>query len=99
MGHKRVGLEARIKKWLENRLLREYLGRAGHVSLDLVQFELEIESELDALGFDCFSSRRTINMYLMIFVKERTSSRFATTPWRTAAPNSRVFIQVSAMLP
>ena len=54
---------------LENRLLREYLGRAGHVSLDLVQFGLEIESDLDALGLDCFSSLRTINMYHMTFVK------------------------------
>ena len=52
-----------------NRLLREYLGRTGHVSLDLVQFGLEIEFDLDALGLDCFSSLRTINMYLMIFVK------------------------------
>ena len=29
-----------------NRLLREYL---GHVSLDLVQIELEIESNIDTL--------------------------------------------------
>ena len=29
-----------------NRLLRE---RLGHVSLDLVQFELEIESDMDTL--------------------------------------------------
>ena len=82
-----------------NRLLRECLGHVGHVSLDLVQFGLEIESDLDALGLDCFPSLRTINMYLMIFVKGRTLSRFAITPWRNAAPNSRVFIQVSAMLP
>ena len=32
-----------------NRLLRECLGRVGHVSLDLVQFGLGIESDLDAL--------------------------------------------------
>ena len=30
-----------------NRLLREHLGHVGHVSLDLVQFELEIESDMD----------------------------------------------------
>ena len=51
------------------------------------------------ISLDYFPSLRTINMYPMIFVKKRTSSRFATTPWRNAAPNSRVFIQVSAMLP
>ena len=28
--------------------MREYLSHAGHVSLDLVQFGLEIESDLDA---------------------------------------------------
>ena len=32
-----------------NRLLRERLGHVGHVSLDLVQFELEIESDMDTL--------------------------------------------------
>ena len=32
-----------------NRLLRECLGRVGHVSLDLVQFELELESDMDTL--------------------------------------------------
>ena len=30
-----------------NRLLREHLSHMGHVSLDLVQFELEIESDMD----------------------------------------------------
>ena len=39
---------------------------------------------------DCFPSLWTIKMYPMTFIKERTSSHFATTPWRTAAPNSRV---------
>jgi len=59
-----------------NRLLREYLGRVGHVSLDLVQFGLEIESGLDALGLDCFPSLWTINMYLMTFVKEENVITF-----------------------
>ena len=31
------------------------------------------------VGLDCFPSLRTINMYLMLFVKKITSSRFATT--------------------
>ena len=31
------------------------------------------------VGLDCFPSLRTINMYPMIFVKERMSSRLATT--------------------
>ena len=53
------------------------MGRAGHVSLDLVQFGLEIESNLDALGLHCFPSLRTINMYLMLFIRGRTSSRLA----------------------
>ena len=57
-----------------NRLLREYLGRVGHASLDLVQFELEIESDLDELSLDCFPSLRTINMYSMIFVDDKQQS-------------------------
>ena len=32
-----------------NRLLREHLGRVGHVSIGLVQFELEIESNMDMI--------------------------------------------------
>ena len=32
-----------------NRLLREHLGPMGRVSLDLVQIELEIESDMDTL--------------------------------------------------
>ena len=32
-----------------NRLLREHLGHMGHLSLDLVQIELEIESNMDTL--------------------------------------------------
>ena len=52
-----------------NRLLREYLGRVGHVSFDLVQFGLEIESDRDKISLDCFPSLRTINMYYMAFVK------------------------------
>ena len=40
----------------------------GHVSLDLVQIESEIESDMD-ISLDCFSSLRTINMYSMTFVK------------------------------
>ena len=44
----KLGLKQELKKpW--NRLLRECLGHVGHVSLDLVQFGLEIESDLDTL--------------------------------------------------
>ena len=39
----------KLKEAYENRLLRERLGHVGHVSLDLVQFELEIESDMDTL--------------------------------------------------
>ena len=74
MGRKRVGLEARIKEGLR-------IGSCVSiwVSLDLVQFGLEIESDLDALGLDCFSSLRTINMYLMIFVKKDCHHVLQTT--------------------
>ena len=37
-----------------NRLLRECLGHVGHISLDLVQFGLEIESDLDTLVYIVF---------------------------------------------
>ena len=53
-----------------NRLQCEHLGHVGHVSLDLVQIELEIESDRDRIGLNCFPSLRTINMYLMLFTKE-----------------------------
>ena len=33
-----------------NRLLREHLGHVSHVSLDLIQIELEIESDMDTLA-------------------------------------------------
>ena len=49
MGREQIGLKAGIKKRLVNRLLRECLGHVGHVCLDLVQFGLEIESDLDTL--------------------------------------------------
>ena len=48
MGREQVGFKAGTKEGL-NRLLRECLGRVGHVSFDLVQFGLGIESDLDAL--------------------------------------------------
>ena len=52
---------------------------------------LEIESDRDKIGLDCFSSLRTINMYPMLFVKKRTSSRLANNnSRRIATPNSRV---------
>ena len=49
MGREQVGPSAEVKKRLVNRLLREHLGHVGHVSLDLVQFELEIESDMYTL--------------------------------------------------
>ena len=82
-----------------NRLLREHLGHMGHVSLDLVQIELEIESVLDAIRFRLFLKSPDYKYVPYDIRKKRTSSRFATTPWRNATPNSRVFIQVSVILP
>ena len=38
-------------KGLRNRLMREHLGHLGHLSLDLVQIELEIESDMDTLVY------------------------------------------------
>ena len=38
----------KLKK-LTNRLLLEHLGHVGRVSLDLVQIELEIDSDMDKL--------------------------------------------------
>ena len=49
MGRKQDGLKTEDWRRLVNRLLREHLGHVGHVSLDLVQFGLGIESDLDAL--------------------------------------------------
>ena len=40
--------------------------------------KLEIESDRDKISLDCFLSLRTINMYPMLFMKERASSRFTT---------------------
>ena len=38
---------------------------------------LEIESNRDKISLDCFPSLRTINMYPMLFMKTKTSSRLA----------------------
>ena len=38
----------KLKETYES-VLREHLGHVGHVSLDLVQIELEIESDMDTL--------------------------------------------------
>ena len=55
---------------------------------------LEIESNRDKISLDCFPSLRTINMYPMLFMKKRTSSRLANNnSRRIATPNLRVFIQ------
>ena len=48
-----MGLKQELKEACEL-LLRECLGHVGHVSLDLVQFGLEIESDLDT-WFKLFS--------------------------------------------
>ena len=34
--------------------MRDHLGHVGHVSLDLVQIELEIESDMDTLVYIIF---------------------------------------------
>ena len=38
---------------------------------------LEIESDRNKISLDCFPSLRTINMYPVLFMKRRTSSRLA----------------------
>ena len=60
-----------------NRLLRECLGHVGHVSFSSVWVRDRVR--FGHVGLDYFPSLRTINMYPMIFVKRRTSSRLATT--------------------
>src|SRR6185312_144295 len=52
---------------------------------------LEIESDRDMISLDCFPSLRTINMYPMLFMKRRMSSRLANNnSRRIASPNSMV---------
>ena len=60
-----------------NRLLRKCLGHVGHVSFSSVRVRDRVR--FGHVGLDCFPYLRTINMYPMIFVKGRTSSRLATT--------------------
>ena len=86
MGWKQNGFEAEDWIRLVNRLLREYLGRVGHVSLDLVQFRLEIEFDLFALSLDCFPSLRTINMYPMLFMKKERHHVSQTTTLGASPP-------------
>ena len=57
----------------------------GHVSLDLVQFELEIESDMD-ISLDCCPSLRTINMYSMTFVKGERHHVLQTTTLSAPPP-------------
>src|SRR6185312_12297825 len=40
---------------------------------------LEIESNWDKISLDCFPSLRTINMYPLLFMKRRASSRLTIT--------------------
>ena len=47
---------------------------------------LEIESDRDKISLDCFPSLRTINMYPMLFIKERTSSRLANNNLGASPP-------------
>ena len=61
---------------------------------------LEIESNRDKISLDCFSSLRTINMYPMLFMKERTSSRLTTNKSRRiATPNHRVSSKLASCCP
>ena len=86
MGRKQDELKAEDWRRLVNRLLREYLGPMGRVSLDLVQIELEIESDRDKISLDCFPSLRTINMYPMLFKKGGTSSRLTNNNLGASPP-------------
>src|SRR6185437_14597557 len=47
---------------------------------------LEIESDRDKISLDCFPSLRTINMYPMLFMKKRTSSRLANNNLGASPP-------------
>ena len=47
---------------------------------------LEIESDRDKIELDCFPSLRTINMYPMLFMKERSSSRLANNNLGASPP-------------
>ena len=47
---------------------------------------LEIESDRDKIGLDCFSSLRTINMYPMLFVKKERHHVSQTTTLGASPP-------------
>src|SRR4029079_1333186 len=47
---------------------------------------LEIESDRDKISLDCLPSLRTINMYPMLFMKKRTSSRLANNNLSASPP-------------
>ena len=48
--------------------------------------KLEIESNRDKISLDCFPSLRTINMYPMLFMKERASSRLTNNNLGASPP-------------
>ena len=52
----------------------------------ILRFRLEIESDQDKISLDCFPSLRTINMYPMLFMKRRTSSRLANNNLGASPP-------------
>ena len=85
----KMGLKQKIKKACKSAPARAF----GPHGPCIFRFgsRLEIESDRDKIGLDCFSSLRTINMYPMLFIKKRTSSRLANNnSRRIATPNSRV---------
>src|SRR6185312_7327414 len=51
-----------------------------------ISSRLEIESDRDKISLDCFPSLWTINMYPMLFMKKRTSSRLANNNLGASPP-------------
>ena len=58
----------------------------GRVSLDLVQIELEIVSDMNIISLDCFPSLWNINMYPMVFVKGERHHVSQTTTLGASPP-------------
>ena len=78
MGREWVGLNEGLKKAYESAPARAF-GPCGPCILRFSSDWVRDRVRYGHICLDCFSSLRTINMYLMLFVKRRTSSRFATT--------------------
>src|SRR6185503_20988856 len=79
-----MGLTQKLKKTCKSAPARAF-GPHGPCILRF-SLRLEIESERDKISLDCFPSLRTINMYLMLFMRGRTSSRLANNNLGASPP-------------